>query len=98
MTNMTLKNLRHRLLYLKVKNQVGAFMLRKAGKPLFAASMFLHKHKMNMLAIGLLDLHIQLFTNPGCKIIDDVKMELDEIEKIMARKEDHGQSGKETQT
>jgi hypothetical protein len=53
---------------------------------------------MNTLAIGLLDLHIQLFTKPACKIIDDVKMELDEIQKIMARKEDHGQSGKETQT
>jgi len=85
---MISKNLRHRLLYLKVKNQVGAFMLRKAGKPLFAASMFLHKHKMNTLAIGLLDLHIQLFTNPGCKIIDDVKMELDEIEKLLRAKDD----------
>lgn len=80
---MTSKNLRHRLLYLKFKNQVGAFMLRKAGKPLFATSMFLHKHKMNTLAIGLLDLHIQLFTKPGCKIIDDVKMELDEIQKAL---------------
>lgn len=88
MTLKNAKNLKHRLLYLKVKNQVGAFMLRKAGKPLFATSMFLHKHKMNTLAIGLLDLHIQLFTKPACKIIDDVKMELNEIEKLLRAKDD----------